>query len=192
MLESMIQLYWRTSKPERPFTARDDSQFHYNCLERPPPGYAHTASTPLVASTQAFSILLQAMLNHDPRLLSKELWAIAEGDALAGTNIKIPVPRVPSVIPQMAPELKYFATPEDPNLANTMNLLNTELTLGPTTAGRPSGSYGWTGFYNSWYAIDPINGFGYMWSAQCGPWASPEILSLRDDFEKLLYRTLSE
>ncbi|KAF8316588.1 hypothetical protein DL93DRAFT_743905 [Clavulina sp. PMI_390] len=145
-----------------------------------------------MTSTQAYSIVLQAVLKHDTRLLSEEMWELAEGDALVGTNSKIPVPRIPTVFPPVAYELNYFANPVDPNRTSTMNLLNTELALGSTISGRPAGSYGWSGLRNSYYMIDPINGFGYMWSSQCGPWASPEVITLRDNLEKLLYQALIE
>ncbi|KAF8316592.1 beta-lactamase/transpeptidase-like protein [Clavulina sp. PMI_390] len=192
MLENMSSVYFRTGDPQNRFQVDHSPPSQFTCEGMPPAGYAHLASIPLMASTQAYSILLQAVLKHDIRLMSEEMWTLAEEDALAGTDIKIPVPRVPTALPNVACELKYFSAPVDPTRAGTMNLLNTELALGPTESGRPAGSYGWTGLRNSYYMIDPINGFGYMWSSQCGPWASPEALALRDDVEKILYHALSE
>ncbi|KAF8316593.1 beta-lactamase/transpeptidase-like protein [Clavulina sp. PMI_390] len=192
MIRNMSGVYSRTEDTHNRFKRDDFPRELFTCEGTPPPGYAYLASGPIMSSTQAYSVLLQAALKHDTRILSEETWSLAEGDALAGTNIKIPVPRVPTVLPTMACELKYFATPVDPAKAGTMNLLNTELALGPTESGRPAGSYGWSGLLNSYYMIDPINGFGYMWSSQCGPWAAPEALVLRDNLEKILYRALTE
>ncbi|KAF8309056.1 beta-lactamase/transpeptidase-like protein [Clavulina sp. PMI_390] len=189
---------------------------YFTCEGAPPPGYTYQGAAPLMASTQAFSILLQAVLKHDTRLLSEKTWIFAEGDALAGTNIKIPIPRVPTAFPTLAAELETFAKPVDPAKAGTMNLLNTELALGPEAMVGPgfkvelanlakenqhidqgssyhnAPSYMLWNLTHSYYMIDPINGFGYMWSSQCGPWASAEVLALRDDLEKLLYRSLAE
>ncbi|KAF8316591.1 beta-lactamase/transpeptidase-like protein [Clavulina sp. PMI_390] len=192
MLGNMSGVYQRTDDAQNPFKPDDYSRRFFTCEGMPPPGYAHLASVPLMASSQAYSVFLQATLKHDVRLLSESMWTLAEGDALAGTNIKLPVPRISTALPAMSHELKYFATPVDPTKAGTMNLLNTELAMGPTESGRPAGSYGWAGLLNSYYMIDPINGFGYMWSSQCRPWASPEALELRDELEKLLYRALTE
>ncbi|KAF8311387.1 beta-lactamase/transpeptidase-like protein [Clavulina sp. PMI_390] len=192
--EHLLVPYSKTGDPSNPFKVNPRSL--YNCLGTPPPGYAHFASAPIISSTQAYCKLLQAVLRHDKRLLREESsWVFAEGDALGKMGIRLPVPRVPSVLPWMACELERFSThietetgtdsPETP--MSSVNLLNTELALKPTTTGRPVGSYAWCGSVNSYYAIDPINGFGYMWSAQCAPFAHPDFLGLKDEFEKIVY-----
>ena len=46
------------------------------------------------SSVQTYSKLLQAVLKHDKRLLSEEIWCLAEQDALGAIGAKVPVPLV--------------------------------------------------------------------------------------------------
>ncbi|KAF8311377.1 beta-lactamase/transpeptidase-like protein [Clavulina sp. PMI_390] len=182
--------YHRRDNEEIPLVRGPRPPF-YNCTGVPPPGYAHYASAPLVSSTQAYCLILQAVLTHDSRLLiNEDTWALAEKDALEGQGISVPVPRVQSYEPKLATDLMYFSKPVDSTKTSSMNLLNAEVALGPTTSGRPAGSYGWAGSWNTYFLIDPVKKFGYMWSAQCGPWVHPQFLALKDQFEMLIYESI--
>lgn len=152
----------------------------------PAPGFTHNASIPVWTSTQAFSKILQAIVRHDPKLLSEATWRLAEQDALEDTGIKMPVPRDKSVTPTFN-DIVYFATPADPAKASSMNLLQCDIAIGPTLSGRPAGSYGWAGAGNSFFAVDPVNHIGYMYGAQVLPFLDADLVKLRDDLEKLIY-----
>jgi len=73
-----------------------------------------------------------------------------------------------------------------------INLLQCEVAIAPTVSGRPPGSYGWCGLPNMWYAIDDATGKGYMFASQFLPFADPQLMDLKDDFEKLVWSTIRE
>ncbi|KAF8308197.1 beta-lactamase/transpeptidase-like protein [Clavulina sp. PMI_390] len=153
----------------------------------PEPGYAHIAGALIYTSTQTFCKLLQAILRRDECLMKAGTWGLATTDALAGTSIKVPVPRDSGIS-----RLEYYNKPIDIGQSSSVNLLQCDVALGPGLSGRPKGSFGWTGLLNVYFHIDPTNGIGYMFSTACGPFGHPEFIALRDEFEKLIYQMLEK
>jgi len=77
-----------------------------------------------------------------------------------------------------------------PGEGTGINLLQCEVAIAPTVSGRPPGSYGWCGVPNLWYAIDEVTGKGYMLGTQLLPFAEPQLMDLKDEFEKLVWSTI--
>lgn len=61
-------------------------------------------SGPFICSMQSFSKILQAVLNHDSRLLSKETWELAVKDQTTSKGIKMEIPLWKAAIPQLTHE----------------------------------------------------------------------------------------
>lgn len=68
-----------------------------------------------------------------------------------------------------------------------MNLLQTHLALAPTVSGRPAGSYAWAGLGNTYYFVDPKNSIGAIISTQVLPFADPQLMQMKDEWESLVY-----
>lgn len=69
----------------------------------------------------------------------------------------------------------------------SMNLLQTHVSTAPTVSGRPVGSYSWAGLCNTFYFVDPINDVGAIISTQVLPFADPQLMKMKDEWESLVY-----
>jgi methyl acetate hydrolase len=56
--------------------------------------------------------------------------------------------------------------------------------------GRPAGSYGWGGIYNTWFWVDPVAGIAACLMMQMAPFSAPACVSLLERFERAVYETL--
>lgn len=63
--------------------------------------------------------------------------------------------------------------------------------LQQTTSGRPTGSYSWAGLCNTFYFVDPIKKIGAIISTQLLPFADPQLMKMKDEWEALIYSQLS-
>lgn len=80
----------------------------YTAKDRPPEGKSCSAGC-IFASLQTYAKLLQAVLNHDPRILSEEVWKTAIKDDLTDRGIKVPRPEWKSHMQDLASEYVLFA-----------------------------------------------------------------------------------
>ncbi|KAF9514487.1 hypothetical protein BS47DRAFT_1361694 [Hydnum rufescens UP504] len=133
----------------------------------PPEGYAHFATGSLLGTLEAYTKVLQAALRHDPRILAETTWKLAVKDALTEQgHMKSLAYDFGQIFKSTIPGEEYASQ---------------------TVSGRPPGSYGWCGIGNMWYAIDEVTGKGYMFGTQLLPFADPQLMDLKDDFEKLVW-----
>jgi len=57
--------------------------------------------------------------------------------------------------------------------------------------GRPQGSYGWAGIYNTYYWVDPKNAMAAAIFMQVQPFADPQCVTVCQSFERALYQCLA-
>lgn len=57
--------------------------------------------------------------------------------------------------------------------------------------GRPAGSWGWGGIFNTWYWVDPVHELTAILLLQMTPFASPVSIELLHEFETAVYREMS-
>jgi methyl acetate hydrolase len=76
----------------------------YTSEESPPEGKAYNASGGILASCQAYAKVLQAVLNHDTRILSEDVWQMATKDDSKSRGVKMPKPLWKRAVPRMSYE----------------------------------------------------------------------------------------
>jgi CubicO group peptidase (beta-lactamase class C family) len=60
----------------------------------------------------------------------------------------------------------------------------------PLASGRPAGSYGWGGIYNTYFWVDPVTEFAAVVLMQMQPFADPMCVAVSRRFERAVYDCL--
>ncbi|GAA5860618.1 hypothetical protein JCM1840_000319 [Sporobolomyces johnsonii] len=161
----------------------------------PPEGMSAMASAPFWGSLRAYADALRCLLNESAPapgakpLLSRKLWQEASRDDLKARGLSIEQhPFMASTNPMMSTPIDKFSKPKHEGADETIGwrLLQTAVHREESTLGLQPGTLEWTGFFNTYYFIDPARGVGAVVSAQLFPWGYSEMIKVRDDFFKLV------
>ncbi|KIJ23512.1 hypothetical protein M422DRAFT_786154 [Sphaerobolus stellatus SS14] len=153
-------------------------------------GKAYVAEAGLHCTLQGYARILQAAVNRDERIMSKETWEKSFKDDFAPRGLKVTVPDLGSTELDLCPVVDVFAKSNVPN-ATGMNWLQCKVATASTISGRPVGSFAWAGLPNVYYFADPANRVGAIIGTQLMPFFDTEVIQMRDNLETLIYDSLS-
>lgn len=163
----------------------------------PPEGMATLASAPVWGTAPAFATYLQSFLNATvpssggPPILSKALWVDAVSDGLQKDKLSVGVPMLVTVQPSASNSWSAETTTKGAQVPSGWSMLQMAVNRADSVTGRKSGAVAWAGLANSYCFADPQSGLGGVLIAQFLPFADPAMAKLRDDFETLIYSSLS-